>query len=68
MLEIFVLKRKCKLNVGFFSYLIKRIPSIRQIVVSKGTELKGREGVRPAQQRILLKLLSNLVKMKKVKQ
>lgn len=68
MLESFVLKRKCKLNIAFFSYLIKKIPSLRQTVVSKSTELKEKEEVRPAQQRVLEKLLKTLVKIRKVKQ
>ena len=68
MLESFVLKRKCKLNVGFFINLIKKIPALRQIVVGKGTELKLNESVRPAQLRVLEKLLNILVKTKKVKQ
>lgn len=68
MLENFIIKRKCKLNVGFFSFLLKKMPYLRQSIVSKGLELKNREGVRPAQQRILENMLKTLTQSKRVKQ
>ena len=40
---------------------------MRQAIISKGVELEQREGVRPAQQRVLQKMLKHLVKNKQVK-
>lgn len=68
MLDDFVTKRKSRLSASFFPVLIKRLPSMRQPIVSKGVELQQREGVRPAQQRVLEKMLKHLVKKNRVKQ
>lgn len=61
------MKRKCRLNVGFFSFLLKKLPGLRQAIVSKAVELQSREDVRPAQQRILENILKTLTKSKRVK-
>lgn len=68
MLETFILKRKCRLNIRFFFVLLKRMPWLKQAVIEKGLELQNSEETRPAQLRILEKLLKTLVKGKKVKE
>ena len=68
MLEIFMTKRKCKVNASFFPFLVKKLPSIRQQVIAVGMELQNREGIRPAQKRVMEKMLKSMVKNKQVKQ
>ena len=62
MLESFILKRNCKLNAHFFSFLLKKLPWLKATFQNKGKELMKKEGVRPAQLRILDKLLKSINK------
>ena len=68
MLESFIFKRNCKINVRFFSYLLKKLPWLKQAIVEKGKDIQKKSGIRPAQQRILEKIISNFVKSSKVKE
>ena len=55
MLETFALKRKCKLKVEFFFYLLRKISGFRQPLLDKIGEL-GEKSVRPAQKKQLEKI------------
>jgi hypothetical protein len=67
MLDAFILKRKCRLNASFFTFLLKRTPWLKKTIIEKGQELQKRKGVRAAQQRVLEKLMRLLSKGNQVK-
>lgn len=62
MLEVFITKRKCKLNFSFFPYLLKKVPTFRQNITALATALQLNSEIRPAQQRVVEKLLKSLGK------
>jgi hypothetical protein len=68
MLEVFITKRKCKLNFSFFPFLLKKIPTLRQNITALATALQARGEIRPAQQRVIEKLLKSLVRKHNVKE
>ena len=68
MLEVFITKRKCKLNFSFFPFLLKKLPSLRQNIVALATALHAKGEMRPAQQRVIEKLLRSLVRKHNVKE
>jgi hypothetical protein len=68
MLEIFITKRKCKMNFSFFLFVLKKLPALRQSIIALATALKTKSEVRPAQQRVVEKLLKTLVKNNNIKE
>ena len=53
MIEKVFTKRNCKLNVTFFQFLARKIPSTKQIIVKCSTNLLKNKKLRPAQMKQL---------------
>jgi hypothetical protein len=68
MLEIYLTKRKCKLHQGFFHFVLKKMPQLRESVVEKCLSLEGSVTLRPAQARVLQKFKQLLLKKQSVKE
>lgn len=63
MLEVFFLQRKSKVNISFFLFLIRKIPSFKTAIFDKCAEIESRiTNLRPAQKKQMDKLRSKLMK------
>jgi len=56
------------MNFSFFPFVLKKLPALRQNIIALATALKTNNEVRPAQQRVVEKLLKTLVKKNSVKE
>lgn len=53
MLSIFLIKRKCKLQAGFFHFLLRKLPQFKPAILERCLKIEQNEQLRPAQQRVL---------------
>ena len=67
MLEIFLTKRKCKLSQGFWQFILKRVPQLKQSIIEKVLIVEENLTLRPAQERVLQKLKNLVIKKQNVK-
>jgi hypothetical protein len=63
MIEIVFTKRNCKLNVGFFQYIIRKIPASKQIILLACEQIiNNKKKIRKAQLKQLEKLKNIILK------
>ena len=67
MLETFLTKRKCRLQAGFFHFLLRKLPQLKGALLERCIAVELNEQLRPAQQRVLLKLKQLLLGRQSVK-
>lgn len=67
MLELFLTKRKCKLQAGFFHFLLRKLPQMKGALLERCIAVELNEQLRPAQQRVLGKLKQLLLGKQSVK-
>lgn len=67
MLEIFLTKRKCKLSLGFWSFILKRLPQLKQAIIEKLLIVEENLTLRAAQERVLQKLKNLVIKRQHIK-
>jgi hypothetical protein len=61
MLEIFLTKRKCKLQAGFFPFLVRKLPQLKPTLLERCLAIEQNDQLRPAQSRVMLKLKALLL-------
>lgn len=67
MLQVFLTKRKCKLQAGFFQFLIRRLPQLKPSLLERCLTVEQNEKLRPAQERVLHKLKAQLIGKQAIK-
>ena len=67
MLEVCLTKRKSSLPGTFFSFLVRRIPAYKAVILEKLLQIEENVKLRPAQERLLQKMKRGLLGKQKIK-
>ena len=68
MLEVCLTRRKNSLPGAFFSFLVRRIPAYKQVLLEKLLQIEQNIKLRPAQERLMQKMKRGLLNKQKIKQ